>query len=234
MAAQQFRLPVIKSPEDVEKLSHLTEDEKKLATGNLRKLPPTDGWWILGNDPELQAFWQLTEREWISLLAPDFQGIPFSPLNLITLRVARLLNCEYLFGVLVQSTISGIALRKLEDGAQTKLHLLDYPDSSAWTEEESLSLRFAQACLERKMTDEIFEQAVATWGKQKTLRHLSWVAYVNQWVILEEALGMRYAPAEMELSDDNLTPDTLKMVQNVMEQSRQGVRKLWDELPSFF
>lgn len=232
MAAVKFRMQVVKTPEDVDGLNHLSAEEIDLAKVNLRKVPPTDGWWILGNDPELQAFWQIMERDLTALLHPDFQGTPFTPLNLITLQVARILECEYLLGVLVSTTVNSINHRDLGAAAHTKLSLLAHPESAAWSEEERVALKFAQACLDRTMSDELFQQAVHLWGAQKTLRHISWVAYVNQWVILEEALGMRYVPS-MLMPDEDLTPEIVEGITDKLRGTRTSILKLWDELPDF-
>lgn len=223
----KFRLPVIKTPADVEGLTHLNAEEKALALENLRKVPPTDGWLILASDPDTQAFWQLWERELTALLYPDMQAVPFSPMNLITLEVARHSGNDYLIGILRQVTAVSIADYDKPHSYYTKLALLEYPDSEVWTDEERMTLKFTRACLENTMTDELFEQARKAWGDQMILRYISWVGYVNQWAILENVLGMRFEPATMNFPKGAMSPAVIDAITKKIEPTKQEFRNFW-------
>ena len=223
----KFRLPVIKTPADVEALTYLDAEEKALALENLKKIPPTDGWYILGSDPDTQAFWQLWERELTALLYPDMQAIPFSPMNLITLEVARHSGNDYLIGIIRQVTAVAIADFNKPHDAYTKLAMVEYPDSEVWTDEERLALKFTRACLENTMTDELFEQARETWGDQMVLRYISWVGYVYQWAILENVLRMRFEPETMNFPSGALAPHVIDAITTKIKPTKDEFRKFW-------
>lgn len=227
--ASKFRLPIIKTPEDVDALTHLSDEEKAMAKDNLKKVPPSDGWWILGNDPEMQAFWALVERESTALLYPDTQMYAFSPMNLLTLAVAKRSGSDYQYGALGAFTANQISFSDLPADAVQKLPFLGDPDASVWNEEESFTIKFGIACIELRMTDELFAKAVATWGKQKTLRHISWVSFVYQWAILIEALGLKYVHSEMEIK--GIPAPALQQVAEVFNKIRPEFRKIWESLP---
>ncbi len=231
--ADKFRLPVIKTPADVEKLTHLDAEEKALALENLKKIPPTDGWYILGSDPDTQAFWQIWERQLTSLLYPDMQAIPFSPMNLITLEVARHSGNDYLIGLIRQVTAVTIADFKKPYDNYTKLAMLEYPDSDIWTVEERLALKFTRACLENTMTDELFAQARETWGDKMVLRYISWIGYVYQWAILENVLGMRFEPQSMSFPSGAMSPEAIDSITLKIKPTKMEVRKFWNSLFEF-
>lgn len=233
MPEPQFRLPVVKTADDVDALEHLSESEKDLGKKNLSMIPPTDGWWILGSDPELQSFYQIWERELTGLLFPNFQATPFGPMNLITLQVARLLGSDYVVALLTANTATAIAHGDLGVAGYTKLGMLAYPDSSVWTAEERLTLKFTEASLRRNMTDELFAQCLATWGTQKTLRHLSWLGYINQMVLIAETLGMRYIPETMQPPSTDMTPDMISQIVANVAHTTDSVRQMWDNLAQF-
>ncbi|MBT8338383.1 MAG: hypothetical protein KJP07_00075 [Desulfatitalea sp.] len=229
----EFRLPIINTPADVEALSHLNKEEKALGLENLKKVPHTDGWFILGSDPDIQAFWQIMERNLTSLLYPDFQGIPFGPMNLITLEVARHSGNDYLIGLLRQCTAVAIGDSKMPFGAYTKLSLLEYPDSAVWNNEERMTLKFTRACLENAMTDELFEQALETWGEKKLLRLISWLAFVNQWAILENVLDMKFVPETMSLPSGSMSPKTVEKITSNLKNTKMKMREFWSSLVVF-
>ena len=229
----KFRLPVIKTPADVEALTQLSEDEKALALENLKKIPPTDGWYILGSDPDIQAFWQIWERELTALLYPDMQAVPFSPMNLITLEVARHSGNDYLIGLVRQVTSVTIADFNKPYDSYAKLAMLEYPDSAVWTDEERLTLKFTAACLENTMTDELFAQAQAAWGDQMILRYIAWIGYVYQWAILENVLGMRFEPAAMNFPRGSMSPAVIDAITLKIKPTKEEVRKFWNSLFEF-
>ncbi len=227
--AKNFRLPVIKTPEDVAALSHLNDEEKAMAVGNLGKVPPSDGWWMLGNDPELQAYWAMMERESTALLYPDTQMYAFGPMNLLTLAVAKRTRSDYQYGALASFTANQLSFSDLPADAIQKLPFLGDPDASVWSDEESFTVKFAIACIDLQMTDELFAKAVATWGEKKTLRHISWVSFVFQWAIMIEALGMKYVHSAMELKGVPLP--LLQHIAEVFKTIRPEFQKIWESIP---
>ncbi|MBT8339536.1 MAG: hypothetical protein KJP07_05940, partial [Desulfatitalea sp.] len=175
-------LPLIKTPADIEGLSYLSEDEKALGLHNLEHhVALTDGWEMLGNDPELQMFIHLYGNELLGLLPLDMQVIPFSPLNLISLEVARRVGNDYVFGLMKGSTIAELEPFGYPEIAQLKFHFLAFPNLKIWNEEERLTLKFVKACYENKLTRELFEQAREAWGEKRLLRHIGWMGYMQTW-----------------------------------------------------
>ncbi|MBT8342803.1 MAG: hypothetical protein HKP58_19795 [Desulfatitalea sp.] len=228
--AGEFRLSVVKTAADAEALSHLNKEEKQMAVNNLKKVPPSDGWYMMGNDPELQAFWAMMEREFTAFLHPDFQGIPFSPMNLMTIAIAKLTGSEYQYGLLATLTATQLPVYDKSDEA-AKLAFLDDPDAKIWSEEEALSIKFAKACFERSWTDELFEQARAKWGEKMVLRYISWVGFVEMWAMLIEALGMNYMPEAMD--SPPVPPAAVEHVTNMFKSMRPEMVKVWENLPEF-
>lgn len=234
-AKDSFRLPVIKTPADVKKLKDLDKGETALGLENLKKIPPTDGWYILGSDPDLQAFWQIWERHLLALLSPDMQAVPFSPINLMAHEVARISENDYLIGIFRQLTAVNIAdfNKTNPDEDYTKLGLLEYPDSQVWSAEERLALKFTQATLENSMTDELFQEARNTWGDKMTLRYISWIGYVYQWAILENVLGMTFVPETMSFPKGSLSPEVVDTIVKKIEPTKYQVREFWNSLFEF-
>ena len=189
-----FRLPMIKAPEDVDRLAHLTDEEKKFAKLNLPKVPRTEGWWMLGCDPISQALWQMIERVMTASQDGDFQGKRFGFMHLSLMVIAKHFHCEYLQGVFATLSDARCYDNDVVDGV-TKLLMIDYPETDCWTREESLSIRFTKACLDNTMTDELFQEALDTWGETMTVRHLNWIGYGMFWQMFENATHM---PFKME------------------------------------
>ncbi|MBT8341475.1 MAG: hypothetical protein KJP07_15825, partial [Desulfatitalea sp.] len=175
------RLPYIHTEKDIENMDHLNEEEKALAKKSLKKTTPTDTLFLLLNDPELQALFQVNERAIESLLAPDYQAQAYSPMTLMCLEVARLTNCEFMLGNF--SLICDTSAKSQPDirpamGAPL-LSMLGCPDADCWTDEQRLSIKFANACHKHSMSEALFQEALKTWGKKKTLRHIYFIGVVN-------------------------------------------------------
>ncbi|MBT8342532.1 MAG: hypothetical protein HKP58_06050 [Desulfatitalea sp.] len=226
----EFRLPLIKTLADVEALSHLSKEEKAVAVENFTRIPPSDGYYMMGNDPDLQSFWRLMEMEITSLLFPDHQGVPFGPMNLITLEVARHSGNDYLLGFMQHVTANTIGdFDKPYDNYQ-KLGMLENADSAMWTDEERMIIKFTRACLESKMTDELFEQARAAWGEKKLLRYIAWVAFVQQWGTLQSALDMKFLPETMSFPRGIMGPEAVGAAVSKLKDTKDKVREFWNTL----
>ncbi|MBT8342101.1 MAG: hypothetical protein HKP58_14400 [Desulfatitalea sp.] len=224
-----FRMPLIKSPADVEALSHLSPDEKALGVENLKKFPPSDGYFIMGNDPDMQATLRIMEMEITSLLHPDHQGIPFSPMNLMALEVARHIGNDYLTGLMQNVTANTIGDFQKPYDHYMKLGMIENQDSAVWNDEQQLAIKFTRACLEFNMTDEVFEQARAAWGEKKVLRYIAWISYVHQWGMIQSALGMKYLPETMTYPRGSMTPEVIDVVISKLKDTKEKVRKFWIE-----
>ncbi|MBT8341477.1 MAG: hypothetical protein KJP07_15835, partial [Desulfatitalea sp.] len=193
----EFRLPEIKTPADVEAMSHLSKEEKELGIKNLKKIPESDGWAIMGNDPELQVFWHIMEREYTALLQGDFQGVPFGPMNLLSLVAAKKSGSDYLYNFFAALTVRQIEAYPQSPDNAAKLAVLDSPDSELWRDEERMILKFAWASINNEMTDELFEEAREAWGEQRLLRNLAWLSYVSMWSMVANVLDIKFLPEQM-------------------------------------
>ncbi|MBT8340507.1 MAG: hypothetical protein HKP58_01835 [Desulfatitalea sp.] len=61
------------------------------------------------------------------------------------------------------------------------------------------------------MSDELFDQALKTWGEKKTLRHILFVGFAFQCAMFQNACKLRWVEEPIEWSDPN-------MVQHANEQ----------------
>lgn len=190
--AQKYRLPIINSAEGINGLSHLSSEEKELGMDNLKKIPPSDGWFLLANDPEAQAFYAMTEQGILNLLAPDTQFDPGSPMTLSCLLIGRLMNCEWMVGCMSFISVKHIELWGTEDFKAEQIGMLDFPDADCWTAEQSLTLKFTRACVEHTMTDEVFAQAREMWGDKRLIRMIIWFGFCQTWVMLQNSTGMKF------------------------------------------
>lgn len=226
-----FRLPVVKNEADFDALPHLSDEEKEMGKKNLNRLAPSDGWYMLGNDPELQAFWAMVERESIALLYPDFQVIPFSPMNLVTLVVAKKANSVYQYGSLAAFTAAQVLPYGLPEEALLKLPFIDLPDSGLWEKEEVLAIKLAMGCVDLDIPKELFQEALETWGPQKTLRLISWIGVVFQWAMMIEALGMGYDHKKMSIN--TIPKAAIEKVTEDFQAIRPEMKKMWENLGDF-
>lgn len=226
------RLPVINTPADVEALTYLDSDEKKMAIENLKKVPPTDGWRMLGGDPDVQALWQLQERINTSLLYPDFQAKPFGPMSFINLLVGEYSGNEYLIGIMNSFTIRTIKEYGYGEDYYTKLTMLEFPDSNVWTDEERITIKFVNAALHNTMTDQLFNQALGLWGEKLLLRHLSWISFVNGWAMLLNTLDVHYE-LSMRPPPGAMTPESIDIITNNLKDTKLEARQFWRSLVEF-
>ncbi|MBT8342686.1 MAG: hypothetical protein KJP07_21980 [Desulfatitalea sp.] len=228
----QFRLPTIKTEADLDALTHLSDEEKAYGKQVLKKIPTSDGWQIMGNDPELQALWHIMERTYTALLEGDFQGKPFGPMHLMAAKTAKKAGSDYVFGLFAVLTVRQIEAFKQPSDYSAKIGMLDNPDSGLWNEEERLILKFAEATLENKMTDELFEQARAAWGEKRLLRNVSWITFVDMWGKMSNVLGMTYSD-EMYPPDVKMPPEAINAIIPFMAKTRAQVREFVGQMDDF-
>ncbi|MBT8340901.1 MAG: hypothetical protein HKP58_00060 [Desulfatitalea sp.] len=72
-----------------------------------------------------------------------------------------------------------------------KIAMLRFPRSSVWSEEESLALQFTYAVMRRKMTDEIWDHAMASWGEKETIRNIHWIGLYTHLYMFQNAMDLR-------------------------------------------
>ncbi|MBT8342281.1 MAG: hypothetical protein HKP58_18280 [Desulfatitalea sp.] len=221
-----IRLPIIRCDEDVDTIPHLNDEEKAAAKENLRRIPPSDGWLVLTNDPEMQAVASIYENALIGILAPDFQGISGGSMNLICHAVGRLAGCEWMSALMAKLGLSAPKTAEGWDPAQ--LAMLAYPDSALWSEEQRLTLKFVEACFTNTMTDELFAQARETWGEKRLLRHIFFIGYVHSWAMLENSCNLAYTPVA---SDVKVAPDETEKLG--VDDVVKGLRSLWNSKKAF-
>ncbi|MBT8340498.1 MAG: hypothetical protein HKP58_01880 [Desulfatitalea sp.] len=224
-----IRLPMVRTDADIDALSHLNSEEKAAAKENQRRVPPSDGWYLLGHDPELQAISRIDEIASIGLLKPDTQMVPFGPMNLICIEVGRHMGADWM--AIGMSTIAiNMAKVMKRDLNPAKLAVIENPDSNIWTDEERLTLKFTRACLTNTMTDEVFAQARETWGEKRLLRIIRWISYVHFWAMVQNACNLKWEPTERFQEQADIPPDPevrLDLDPKVME----GLRSLWASMP---
>jgi hypothetical protein len=212
---QEFRLPLIRTPADVETSPDLSADEKTLALENIKRgNVDSDGWAILDNDPKLLTLWDIVGNYYSALLYPDSVVVPFGPRNLIALEVSRRSGNDYMLGFFSNLVTNQMAPYKQPASAASKLAMLDHPESKVWTQDERLVLIFTRACFENTMTDELFAQARAKWGEKQLLRYIAWMGYVQSWTLIANATGMKYLPETMKMpaiSAEAVTAHALKL-----------------------
>lgn len=225
----EFRLPRIRTPEDVDSLTYLSEEEKALALGNLKTIPLSDGWAIVGNDPELQAFWHLMEREYIALSEGDMQAVPFGHMNLMALETSRLAGSDYIFGLFSALTVRQLEPYDMSLQDARKLALLDFPKSELWTDEERLVLEFTRATLENRMTDELFAHALDSWGEKKLLRSIGWISFVNMHSMVANVTNMKFYP-EMLPPGRGAPPQLVDKLRALAQKTRMQLREFVQEV----
>lgn len=226
-----FRLTAPRTEEEIQALGHLSAEEKAAAVANLKKVPPSDGWFLLGNDPDFQGFYHIVERGILSLLKPEFQGEPGGLLNLICLEVARYIRCEWQGGIMATVTAGATGRWEKEDFDYAQLAMLDYPDSKLWTEKQRLILKYTRACLENSMTDELFNQARDTWGEKKMLRLIAWMGYTHTWAMIVNTCNLSWWEGPKPPVGE-ITPEMVKMFQAQIGKTWDGLQDLWnDETP---
>ncbi len=228
-----LRLPRIDTEESFDALEHLSDDMKEYGKQNLSKVPPTDGWLMLGNNPDMQAFWQIMEREMTSMMEGDMQATPFGFANLANTVIAHELKDEYFFGVEAACNTSAVPDHGYGYEGLVKIQMVDYPDCDCWNDEERLCIKFVRACITFSMTDEIFQAAIDSWGESKVVLRMSWIGYVWSLTMMQNAMNMKYDIKKEIFPYGTWTPENVKMTVDNLEGSYLQVRKLWNEMNTF-
>ncbi len=213
--------------EDYNAAPQLSEEEKEIAAINMTKIPPTPQYCLLGNDPELAAFWRLTEMEISELLKPDFQMFPFSEMNLISLVTTYRSGVEAQYGLFTAYTGSAIGSWGMDTIDASKLAMITFPDSDVWSENERLTIKFANGLLDYDMPGEIWSEALETWGEQKTLRLVTWLNLVNFWCMFTACSPEIRFNAKMCPPVGTVTPDNYKNSIG-FSKARAGIRRVWE------
>lgn len=207
----EFRLPQVITPADVDKLSHLNDEEKEFGKMMLKKIPSSHGWFVIGNDPELQALYHLQEREITALLEGDFQAIPFGPMHLSALEASRIGDSDYVHGLFALLTARQIDAFGLHPDSIAKISLTKNPGAALWSDEERMVLQFTQAVMAGgKMSDELYEEIKGAWGEKRMLRMFTWVNFVNTWSRLSNMNNMGFSL--------DMVPESLKMPPAAIEK----------------
>ncbi len=225
-----LRLPCIKTKEDFDSLDYLNEEEKQIGLDNIasRRVISNEGWLMLGNNPELQSFWQFMESENIAMQNGDFQARPFSFMNLTNLILAKQSNNEYLWGMMVTATDASCEAHGLGQLGTVKLSMIDNPDSEIWSEEERLRIRFINAAVNNTMTDEIFQEAIDAWGEKQIIANLSWISFIWGWQMLLNSLNLKF-DMSMATKRGAMSPEMIDMVVASRMPTSEQFRKFWAE-----
>ncbi|MBT8341919.1 MAG: hypothetical protein HKP58_18950 [Desulfatitalea sp.] len=213
------RLPLLHKPADWKDLPYLSDDEKKwldemwLGASNINGHEVVQSHALLAHDPKL---FKIFAVDWsFNLTALSYEGdpsldqcIPGTLQNLMSLRVCKYHECQCLwFSFLFWGT--GI---KTWDGL--KLLQMDFPDHDIWDDEERLILKFTNAVVEHKMTDDLFKEAVDAWGPQLVLRKIAYIGMLATWCYLLNTCNVE-SPAFSPYvgKDDGLTPENHRFTQ---------------------
>ncbi|MBT8342284.1 MAG: hypothetical protein HKP58_18295 [Desulfatitalea sp.] len=227
---QGARLPMARTDADIDALTHLTDAEKAVAKKNQKRVPPSDGWFLLGNDPELQAIARIDEIASIVLLEPDTQMIPGGPMNLMCLIVARHFGNEWMFAAMAKVAVNMAKATGQKDFDPVQFGMLDFPDSMIWTDVQRLTIKFTHACLNNTMTDELFEQAREIWGEKRILRYIRWMSYVQFWAMVQNACNLKWVPTVGVGEKQTVLPPDPKERLDFDEKVKDGLLSLWDSM----
>ncbi len=221
------KLEQLKTMDDFNRAPHLTDEERRIAAINMTKIPPTEQYCALENDPELAAFWRMTEMEVSELLKPDFQMMPFSEMNLLTLVVTMRSGVEAQAALFAAYTGSSVGSWGMTTIDAAKLGLINFPDSEVWTPAERLTIKFANALLDYDMPEELWSEALETWGPQKTLRYITWLNVVNFWCMFTACnKDIKFNPA-LTPPVGAVNPDNYKRSIG-FSKTREGLKRVWE------
>ncbi|MBT8340497.1 MAG: hypothetical protein HKP58_01885 [Desulfatitalea sp.] len=219
-AATEPRMPLIETVDDLAALSHLADSEKALGETIIqRNLVASQGWAVLGNDPELQMLWIIFGNELGALCYPDMQGIPYSPLNLISLYISKRSGSDYMWPFFEAVTIAQIAAFELPEYYKRKLHFIMCPNWRGWTDEERLTLRFTKALIENMLSDELYQEALEAWGEKQLLRNVTWIGYINLWALVSKVTDLTYDPVAEPAP--SIPPEVIENMGGANEAKRQ-------------
>ncbi|MBT8340357.1 MAG: hypothetical protein KJP07_10125 [Desulfatitalea sp.] len=72
-----------------------------------------------------------------------------------------------------------------------KVAMLTRPESSVWTDEESLILQFTYAIMRHEMTDELWDDCIEKWGVKETYRYIAWIGLYEYSLQFQSAILRR-------------------------------------------
>ncbi|MBT8341843.1 MAG: hypothetical protein HKP58_15460 [Desulfatitalea sp.] len=226
---QGYRLPVVRTRDDVDALTHLSDEEKALAKSNLRWVMPSDGLWLLGSDPEVQALFNVYEQavQALAFTPEDNIAMPFSPCMLMAMTIARCFRAEWVADAVSDTSAKVVGNLQKKNATHQHLAMLGFPDWHGWSDEQRLTIKFTEACYENNMTDDLFAQAMKTWGQKKLLRYLLYYGFVYQNALFQNVFKLRFEDwsgwmdaSDVEISNRqtaNIMKDLHKMYTSLAE-----------------
>lgn len=190
------RLKPIRTLEDIAAVPYFDDEERAIASEalvrrmELFKNPPTIVVAVAIHDPKGASAKFKYGEDMTALL--NNRGmirhtVPGTILNLLILSVALHEHDEYLVGAL--SSGHG----DLAPGFKRHhLMMMDYPESEVWSPEQRLMIRFAKGILTNAVTDEIWDEAVKTWGVKLTLRYIQYAGHFWTTCVRNRTLRVPY------------------------------------------
>ncbi len=226
------RLPMVFTPEEVDKLDFMSEEQKELAKKNLKMIPVSKGWSSLACNPDIQAIWQVMEREMTSLYG-DMQATPFNFMFFANALIAKATHDEFSYGFMFSSFVDSIHDFGLGYEGQVKLHMLDFPDCDCWTEDERLCINFINAVIKFQMTDEIMQQAIDAWGEDQVVLNMSWLGYVWFMCMEQAAQNIPWNSKTENFPYGSWSPENVKAVVDSLSDTKYTFRKMWEGMGVF-
>ncbi len=227
-----YRLPLLDSEEKIDALDYLDEGQKTFAKENLPKVPLTDGWRMLGNNPDVQALWQIIERDLTSLME-DMQGRPFHFMWFTNLLVEAKLKDLYGCAVTRSGSVSTVYDHGYGYDGLVKLMMIDFPEADCWNDEERLCINFINAFLDGTMTDELFQEAIDTWGESRVVLHMSWICYIYSMTMMLRSLNMKWDSKKEVFPFGSWVPENVQAILDGIVGTHLQVRDLWREMNDF-
>ncbi|MCC8142075.1 MAG: hypothetical protein LIO56_06045 [Lachnospiraceae bacterium] len=229
-----LRLPLMNSPEAIDANDSMTDDMKEFAKKSLARVPHTDGWYMLGNNPDMQAILQIWERQMTALFDGDFQGKPFGGyLWFANEIISHEMGNEYNRGVMTACTVGALHDQGFDYNDIVKSQMLDFPDHPVWSEEERLCIKFIRACVRNEMTDELMQAAIDSWGENQVVLRMCWLGYVMTHSMIQNALNMHWDQDKEVFPYGALTPENVKAITDSLVGSHLAVRDFWLGLDTF-
>jgi hypothetical protein len=113
-------------------------------------------------------------------------------LNLLVITVMKHCGDESLLGSLARGGAGLAKGYEVEGFKRHHLMLMDFPNSEVWSREQRLMLLYARAVLDGTMTDELWQDAVRTWGVKMCLRYIQFTGYFWSACVRNRVLKVPY------------------------------------------
>jgi hypothetical protein len=211
---RQPRLKPLYTKEDVDAVPHFDEEDKQAALGKLLRSvknynnQPTITVGVGVHDPKGAAAvgrYSDVLRPLVTPTPRDGHTVGGTILNLLVMSVHKHTKDECLLGGLARFA----AERHVPGFKVHHYALMEFPESEVWNPEQRLMLRYAKAVLEGTMTDELWSDAVKTWGVKMCLRYIQFIGYFWYAGVRNRTLQVPY-PMLTE-AEGHVTPlDSLK------------------------